>query len=148
MSHNQQKPLTHEIDFAALNLALFIHRFEKYCKSLSLQVYEFEEFFYDLDESFVQTDVYVGPRVHKVVLMHAHARQNPPRVYNVTLADPHTHGMISICAYCDQPGHDHEECAVTCKNEDCLASANIKNPHAHKDCPFLDYYDEEGNYEK
>jgi len=77
-----------------------------------------------------------------------HARQNPPRVYNVTLADPHTHGMISICAYCDQPGHDHEECAVTCKNEDCLASANIKNPHAHKDCPFLDYYDEEGYFEK
>jgi len=77
-----------------------------------------------------------------------HARQNPPRVYNVTLADPHTHGMISICAYCDQPGHDHEECVATCKNEDCLASANIKNPHAHKDCPFLDYYDEEGYYEK
>jgi len=77
-----------------------------------------------------------------------HARQNPSRVYNVTLADPLTRGMISICAYCDQPGHDHDVCVATCQNEDCLASAHIKNPHAHKDCPFLDYYDEEGYFDK
>ena len=77
-----------------------------------------------------------------------HARQNPSRVYNVTLADPLTHGMISLCAYCDKPGHDHDVCVATCQNEDCLASAQIKNPHAHKDCPFIDYYDEEGYFDK
>ena len=92
MSHNQQKRLSHEIDFAALNLALFIHRFEKYCKSLSLQVYEFEEFFYNLDKSFVQTDVYVGPRVHKVVLMHSF------RLFQKYIDDYHK-GVFSTSKY-------------------------------------------------
>ena len=71
MSRNQPKKLTHEIDFAALNLALFIQHFKRCCKNLSPQDYEFEEFFNCLDQSFVQLDGHVGPRIHKVVLMHA-----------------------------------------------------------------------------
>jgi len=90
MSHNQPKKLTHEIDFAALNLALFIHRFERYCKSLSPQEYEFEEFFNCLDQSFVQLDGHDRrPRIHKVVLMHAF------RLFKKYI-DNHKKGVLTI----------------------------------------------------
>jgi len=73
---------------------------------------------------------------------HASPSKQISKAYNTALAPYDTTiPGIPFCEHCHQGGHDHEFCTATCTNEECLENPHIKNPHSHKDCPFLDYFD-------
>jgi len=73
---------------------------------------------------------------------HASPSKQISKAYNIALAPYDTTiPGIPFCEHCHQGGHDHEFCTATCTNEECLENPHIKNPHPHKDCPFLDYFE-------
>ena len=73
---------------------------------------------------------------------HASPSKQISKAYNIALAPYDTTiPGIPFCEHCHQGGHDHEFCTATCTNEECLENPHIKNPHSHKDCPFLDYFE-------